>query len=334
LYGRLLVTIAHDIAIRNYFSRPTLKRPPISESQYHYPIPLLDFLRALFHTNYHDLVLGALPISESSGSDTLQQAFSNSFVFFSHFALAEDSEMLSAYGLSTALVRGAAIQVKDGQASIDAAIPVHMGSLTTPISEETTSVINLQFKNRKKALDCWVNRSILDSDKAKPVISIIFEFGTPEPGTPEPRVEVHHRSHPVTRQAEPHWDDHHYQIVAYGRSSTVFGAVAPGTEAQIEVILGGPTYKDDFPRKNNERSLNALLNLRPTLGYARERERFSGRITAKGEPSAKPPLVQAVETTSAMEGVVHDAASGPLPPAPQAQVNKRKAKGKKKKGGA
>ncbi|KAG9083328.1 hypothetical protein FRC06_004588, partial [Ceratobasidium sp. 370] len=331
LYGRLLVTIAHDIAIRNYFSRPTINRPPISEPQYHYPIPLLDFLRALFHTDYHDLVLGALPIHESSGGGTLQQAFSNSLVFFSHFAPAEDSEMLSAFGLSTALVRGAAIQAKDNQASIDAAIPVHMGSLTTPISEETTSVINLQFRNRKKALDCWVNRSILDSDKAKPVISIIFEFGTPEPG-----VEVHHRSHPVsrTRQAEPHLDDHHYQIVAYGRSSTVFGAVAPGTERQAEVILGGPTYQDDFARKDNKRSLNALLNLRPALGYAREREKFSGRITAKGEPLAKPPLVQAVETTSAMEGVVHDAASGPLPPAPQAQVNKRKAKGKERKGGA
>ncbi|KAG8740435.1 hypothetical protein FRC10_004326 [Ceratobasidium sp. 414] len=315
LYGRLLVTTAHDIAVRDYFA--TTDRPPFDQPFYHHPIPLLGFLRALFHSDYHDLVLGALPISNSDGGDTLQQAFSDSFVFFSHFAPAGDLEMLSAFGLSTALVRGAAIQAKACQTSIDAVIPVHMGPRTAPISEKTTSAINLQFRNRTKALDCWVDRSILGSNKAKPAISIIFEFGCPEPG-----VIVDRRLHPASgkRETEPGWDDHHYQIVAYGHSPTVFAAVAPDSEAQINNILGAPTYMDSFPRRDNEGSRNALLNLLPEFSGARERAKYAGLSGQDEEPSAEPPPAQAVE----MEGAVHNAASSSTAPAPKPKKKKRK----------
>ncbi|KAG8690277.1 hypothetical protein FRC11_012725, partial [Ceratobasidium sp. 423] len=170
--GRLLVTSAHDIALG---PRDNLD-PESHDPLYHRPIPVLDFLRALFHEAHHTLILEAMPMTDR-GTRDLRDAFSESFVFFSHFALAEDSEMLSVDSLVTALVRGMAIQAMDGQVSIDAVIPIHMGPLTASISSKTTSAINLQFKNRKEALDCHVNRSVTVPNVEMPVISIIFEFG-------------------------------------------------------------------------------------------------------------------------------------------------------------
>ncbi|KAG9093716.1 hypothetical protein FS749_013905 [Ceratobasidium sp. UAMH 11750] len=48
LCGRLLVTVAHDIALRK------IPRPDIHQPYYHRPTPVLDFLRALFHPAHHD----------------------------------------------------------------------------------------------------------------------------------------------------------------------------------------------------------------------------------------------------------------------------------------
>ncbi|KAF8730491.1 hypothetical protein RHS02_07693, partial [Rhizoctonia solani] len=89
----------------------------------------------------------ALKIDWKMSVPTLNQAFANCHVFFLHFALAEDADMLSSTGLAIALVRGMALQAKDGHESIDAVIPVHIGSTTGPINPSTTSAINLQFKN-------------------------------------------------------------------------------------------------------------------------------------------------------------------------------------------
>ncbi|KAG9109084.1 hypothetical protein FRC07_008373, partial [Ceratobasidium sp. 392] len=227
----------------------------LDQPRYRYPVPLLDFMRALFRSEYHAQVLEANPINNSDEADNLEQSFSNSFLFSCHFALAEDPEILSTFGLATALVRGMAIQVKDNQTSIDTVMPIHIGSPTAPISEKTTSAINLQFKNRKQALDCKVDRSITVPDKATPVISIIFELGSKDVG-----VEVKHRSHPVTRQGETelHQDDRHYEIVVRGRSSEVFGVIEPGTKSDQEVILGAGTIGEDFPRSNELHSLEAL----------------------------------------------------------------------------
>ncbi|KDN34681.1 hypothetical protein RSAG8_12230, partial [Rhizoctonia solani AG-8 WAC10335] len=121
--GRLLVTSAYEIALNG------IPRPSVLEPCFHRPIPP--------------------NLSNQADIDGLGAAFSGAYVYFSHFALAEDSGMLSPFGLATALVRGMAIRAPDGQESIDAVIPIHMGPLNTPISSKTTSAINLQIKNRK-----------------------------------------------------------------------------------------------------------------------------------------------------------------------------------------
>ncbi|CAE6500643.1 unnamed protein product [Rhizoctonia solani] len=234
IVGRLLITSAHDVAL-GPLDNLDLESP---DPHYHCPIP------------------------------NLRSAFSESFVFFSHFALAEDSEMLSTSSLATTLVQGMAIQAMDGQASIDAVIPIHMGSLTTPISSKTTSAINLQFRNRRKALDRHVNRLITVPNVEMPVISILFEFGVTE------NVSV-----PVTISREPedglHGDDRHYQIVAYGCNHTVFRAIPVAMDSKYESILRGNSILEDFPRYQDQDNKEAILALRPANCGKRQYERYS-----------------------------------------------------------
>ncbi|KAG9093715.1 hypothetical protein FS749_013904 [Ceratobasidium sp. UAMH 11750] len=205
---------------------------------------------------------------------TLSQVFSGSFVSFSHFALAEDVEMLSTFGLATTLVRGMGLLADDCQCSIDAVIPIHMGPITTPILPETTSVINLQFRNRKKAHDCYVDRRITVPDVTKPVISIIFEFGMEGQGSNAVEMgenDCHH-------EGQERGEDRHCLIVAWGCSPAVFGAILPGTEEQYKVILGGGTFLDEFPRKHEVENVRTLLDIKPVFSGARQEEQYAKRI--------------------------------------------------------
>ncbi|KAJ1307080.1 hypothetical protein OPQ81_001199 [Rhizoctonia solani] len=249
LCGRLLVTIAHDIAVPQIPTKvlKSLKDPLV---KFHRPVPVPDFLRALFADCHHKTILKATPITNEKGKK-LETRFQNAFVCFSHFALAEDSDMLQAKSLRTALFRGMAIQAKDNQASIDAVILVHMGPITKPITTETTSAINLQFKNRKRSLECSVDRSITVPDFNQPVTSIVFELGVKLAG--EPLVEAHHWDPPKTRSKKsgPHRDDHHYSFVARGCSPETYNAVHKDAKNSFDIILAAGSLKDDFPRSKD-----------------------------------------------------------------------------------
>ncbi|KAF8333117.1 uncharacterized protein EI90DRAFT_2830562, partial [Cantharellus anzutake] len=148
LCGRLLVTIAHDIALKHRHSLSEAVDGHPHNPYFHRPVHVLDFLCALFTEDFHDVILNAHSVTAKEDLPTLGTAFATSYIFFSHFALAEDTRMLSASNLAIALLRGMALQAKDNQKSIDAVIPVHMGPPDMSISPKSTSAINLQFKNR------------------------------------------------------------------------------------------------------------------------------------------------------------------------------------------
>ncbi|KAJ1301382.1 hypothetical protein OPQ81_008646 [Rhizoctonia solani] len=85
LCGRLLVTVAHDIAIRNNsLGAPRPLGAP--KPKFHQPVLVTDFLCALFAENYHRTVLGATPVTVDSGSAsdsnpprTLEEAFKDAY---------------------------------------------------------------------------------------------------------------------------------------------------------------------------------------------------------------------------------------------------------------
>ncbi|KAG9096526.1 hypothetical protein FS749_008281 [Ceratobasidium sp. UAMH 11750] len=277
LIARLLVTIAHDMAAqKHYDATPKFDREAYGQPQYHCPIPLLEFLRALFQPKYYAQVLKATPVcqerSNKSRQKTLGKAFAESYVSFSHFALAGDSGMLAGPCLTTAFARGMGIQAMDGQRSIDAVIPVHMGSPTTTISVQRTSAINIRVKNRKDVRNCPVDRTTTIPNTSQPVISIIFELGCEEPG-----VQVNHRPH--TDEEDPHQNDLHYEIVVYGHSSMVFGVIPPEEEHTYRAILEAGRSAGNLPRRNDWiGDLEAFHSLEPAFYSHQQLQQFAGLI--------------------------------------------------------
>ncbi|KAF8761658.1 hypothetical protein RHS01_01192 [Rhizoctonia solani] len=262
LCGRLLVTIAHDIALTR---DPYTIDPPLEDSKpgFHRPVPVLAFLRSLFASEHHDTILKATPVSDEEEGQSLEVVFKDAFVSFSHFALAEDSDMLSSKALRTALFRGMAMQAKDNQPSIDAVIPIHMGSVDQAITTETTSAINLQFKNRKHSLDCPVDRTITVADAKKPVISIVFEFG--ETNSTLPRIQVRHEHHRRTRSNRTHPDDKHYSFITRGFGPETYESIPAEATHYYRTILATGGLKDDFPRAKSACSWRLLRELKPTF---------------------------------------------------------------------
>ncbi|KAH7332884.1 hypothetical protein B0J17DRAFT_677966 [Rhizoctonia solani] len=277
LAGRILVTSAHDIALGSMNGED---EPSSDQPFYHRPIPVLDFLCALFQSGHHDTIREARCLSRRGDVKRLGEVFTNSYVSFSHFTLAEDSEMLSARALATALVRGMAIQAKDGQRSIDAVIPIHMGSLDAPISPLTTSAINLQFKNRKVASEFHVDRTITVPNEEMPTISIVFEFAAT--GKAPDTVKISELTHRITRasngRSHPH--DHHYEIVARGCSPEVYRAISEDMKVHYEVLLGAGTMLEDFPRRERQSNKEALLAMKPTFSGERQEEQYSKRFNS------------------------------------------------------
>ncbi|CAE6508121.1 unnamed protein product [Rhizoctonia solani] len=263
LCGRLLMTIAHDTAVLKTGDKiqPFPKDPRV---QFHRPIPVIAFLRTLFADEHHNTVLKATSITNKNG-ETLKDAFKNAYICFSHFALAEDSKMFEAKSLRTALFRGMAMQAKDNQTPIDAVIPIHMGSITSPITTETTSAINLQFKSRKRSYSCSVDRNVTVPDPKQPVISIVFELGVEQ--SELPLVEAHHWNRPDTQsdQSALCSDDNHYSFVARGCGPETFKAVPEKAKGYYHTILATGDLKSDFPRADDQASWELVQELKSTF---------------------------------------------------------------------
>jgi hypothetical protein len=262
------VTIAHDIAVRQKYSLPNHDSP---DPHFHRPVHVLDFLRALFAKQFETVILKADSVTAREGVPNLETAFANAYIFFSHFALAENSEMLSARNLAVALLRGMALQAKDNQESIDAVIPVHMGDPTESISPASTSAINLQFKNRKEAKYFRVPRQTTVPDEKVAVISIIFEFGARKIGEPGLVTITKDIPHDTRSSASKlHRDDHHYEIVAHGCTSETFAAIPSAVQPKYQSILAARTIVEDFPRADDEECLQAFENLKPFFDALQE----------------------------------------------------------------
>ncbi|EUC63824.1 hypothetical protein RSOL_430110 [Rhizoctonia solani AG-3 Rhs1AP] len=296
LCGRLLVTIAHDLAIDEcpVVANPLLKDP---QPRYHQPVPVLAFLRALFASCYHDIVLDATSMTGKNGNLKLKTAFKNAFVCFSHFTLAKDSEMLEAKHLQTALFRGMAMQAKDNQYSIDAVIPIHMGSITNPIAVETTSAINLQFKNRKVPQSCSVDRRITVPNLKQPVISIIFEFGAKSSKSSVAPSQV--TLHDTDSALNP--DHNHYVFVAHGCTSQTYEAIPEEVENCYKAILAVDSLKDDFPRADIPESWALVQELRPSYGGADARDEWGNSKAIKSPGSSTLDTKGAIPSSSGVK---------------------------------
>ncbi|KAF8324982.1 uncharacterized protein EI90DRAFT_3073967, partial [Cantharellus anzutake] len=119
--GRLLVTIAHDAAMMCH--NPSYGFDPV----FHKPVKVLDFLLSL------------------------ERAYENAYISFSHFVQVGDSQVVRVEYLSKLLLRGAALNCYVERSSIDLGfvIPVFFGGLEQPIDRGKTSALQVQIRNHK-----------------------------------------------------------------------------------------------------------------------------------------------------------------------------------------
>jgi hypothetical protein len=260
--ARAYWTYAHDRVIRA-MARPTEFDAP----WYHRPIPVLSLLLQLFHPKLHNKILKARPSGDSEGPE-LQVAFKDTFVHFSHFAIAGNEEMLRVDDMYAALIRGMALQSVQDQRSIDAVIPIHMGKLDDEISPSMTSAINIQVNNRRHRRAVYIDRSITVPNNQVPVLSVVMELGDSGPRScagEECLVEFQSSSNcpSATLAKDPTRDHNHYVLVACGHGSKTYSVVSENSEKLYSQILASGTLLQDFPRSGEEKQVEALYNLKP-----------------------------------------------------------------------
>jgi len=85
LVARMLLTLAHDKCI---------KHPPSTPAPYSQPVTLLDFLEALIGKEHWTKIREARP-NDVSGGETLEEAFKDAKVNFTHFAKGADEGVIS-----------------------------------------------------------------------------------------------------------------------------------------------------------------------------------------------------------------------------------------------
>ncbi|KAF8516159.1 hypothetical protein BU17DRAFT_92990 [Hysterangium stoloniferum] len=114
LIGRLLLIQAFDPAF--------VERDRINPINFSLAIPVIDFLVALFTQNYKKIFCQA--ISDNIPRATLQHAFQNPVVYFTHRGKAADSSIINDYLSWKVMSRGMAIQCHNYQEAIDFLLPV------------------------------------------------------------------------------------------------------------------------------------------------------------------------------------------------------------------
>ncbi len=276
LVTRLLVTLAHDKALR------TGDGPPTYFSK---KIPVLDFLSALFRPEYMSSIRMCRPQNGAS-TQTLEDAFKGSYVHFTHFGKAGSLEVFTDEGMLWAMVRGMAFQFYGRRQGIDISIPIAMWD--EKLGRETMSVIVLQIKNS------WTNRFVtvdLEGPRlefftsvkdvranTRPYIVIFLEFDVRQPTTTvqtQPSASIQGESSTPTpmpgpiapsipRDANTRKRKHpRYVLKATGCSSKVYNVIMDDERDVYNNLLASHDIFDEHPRQDTK-CLDAIRELKPS----------------------------------------------------------------------
>lgn len=135
--ARLLLTLAHDQALPSGL--------PSASPRYSRPVPVLDFLKNLINLKYWDGVRQSRP-ANVIGGQTLEEAFKDARLNFTHFVKARDPKIISDEIAWMGLARGMAFVCAYGGEAIDLVIPILLWG--EHLNRWVVSAIFFQFKNR------------------------------------------------------------------------------------------------------------------------------------------------------------------------------------------
>ena len=263
LVARTLFTVAHDLAImRRHTDAPLGPR-------FHRPVQFLDLLQNLLASDIWTVVRKALPFHAYPGAVTLEDAYKDAWVNFSHFVQLGDYASFNLGFASELLKRGAAMQTSDNHHNMDIGMPIYHGDpSTTIIGEDTTSIAQYQIKNASGEKSVFPDPSLAGSNEhRRPVISIVMQLGiengdgervkvvTKPKGTDTPagrtRSSVHSDPADINRR--------HYVIWLYGCSWKTYSCIPVGSNYR-RILRADKLFPNLAPADapDNESSMYAL----------------------------------------------------------------------------
>jgi hypothetical protein len=260
LVGRLLWTLAHDAAINNHNDS---ERSHPRQVVYHRPVLFLDWLKALIAPKWHSTVLNAKPISDPDGL-TLRDAFRDVYLHFSHFAKADDYNIIGPDFSWMSLVRGFAYQCRPYQPSTDLFAAMHHGGLNSSICARNTSPMYGQLKNRTTFADVLLNPVVGGrANNNRPTFSIVHDLGLSVNRVYSHNVIPAKRLRGDGRTENIHL--RHYQIHIEGCSHETYNVVPVEKDQVYQLLLAATKLLDDFPRLSSKGHRNAMMRLKPAF---------------------------------------------------------------------
>jgi hypothetical protein len=161
LVARLLITFAHDSAVEG-----VTRREREDVGKFSCPVPVVDFIQALFQPNYAEMILDSSPQNVVDGKP-LREAFKDACIHFTHFGRTEVAELLTEEAAFAAICRGMGWVFSRFQDGVDMGIPVFLKDRNEKLRASDMSMIFFQIKNSNRA-----NRATIDLDDPR------FQFFT------------------------------------------------------------------------------------------------------------------------------------------------------------
>lgn len=247
--------IVRYLLIRGYdVARKWDRKSPFSK-----PVKLLDFLKSLFGEANYELIkqFKAYNVPGESSS-TLEVAFKDAYVYFTHFVRAADSSVVTDVCTLVALSHGMAWQCYPEEADFDIVIGVAFAKNTDEaLDRSKITLLALQVKNRKTERPVFVDADSFFTGKAdtRPYIVVVVELGLDRAGD---RVVVKSQ---ITEQNYESGDHPCYYFSVYGCDKKSFGVLEKGKEGAFDTFLHSDDLFDGLPREENLKT--AVKMLRP-----------------------------------------------------------------------
>lgn len=264
--ARLFTILAYDRAV----DRSLRNHPHLTYFTYHRPIRFLDYLRALFVDEVHNKIMTATPIDNDpryleTSTITLDTAFEDAWVHFSHFSLAGDHLVTQLQNLPQFFLRGTILQCWDNQQGLDNIAPILFAKTEADIIKSTdSSLYGEQIKNRLHAEGDVLHTNAFipaTTTTQRPVISILFELGEENPPSDViSTIQVVHQTRPKTRQESYTNQRNHYQITVHGLAAL---EMKEADRTNLARILNPRKDFEDFPRREEPENLELLQMCKP-----------------------------------------------------------------------
>jgi len=240
---------------------------------------VVKFISCLLQPEFAQKVLNSRP-ENLSHEQTLEEAFQNAHVHFTHFGRTNSPNILHNGAALGAMCRGMAWTFHRRQRGVDIGIPVFMGSTTTPHTAHDMTMIFIQVKNTVEPKSLVIDVESPDinffraspngEQKNHPYITIVLNLGVQARNTPLTPSKLTlgkapERPQPVRAAKILSIKKHpRYAFSVNGCSQRVYRVIdSPGDKNTYAQLLASRQMINEHPRADVPKSVNLIKNLKP-----------------------------------------------------------------------